>query len=98
MRSCRFKGMTQEFVEKLIRHDFDLIKAMQKLQREVDKFGVRPPKPKHLPVSLLQKHVIDIVNMFKEREVICNIEAVDLSRTYEKIKEELREPVDIKLK
>jgi hypothetical protein len=93
IRVCRFKGMTQGFVEKLIRHDFELIEGLRKLNRELEWLQKKAAKSEDpLPVERVHEHLISIVNRFKEREAVCNIREVSLSRTYKKIQEEIREP------
>jgi hypothetical protein len=40
-----------------------------------------------------EKQTDELVRLFKEREAICNIKAVDLEKTYEKIREEIRKKI-----
>ncbi len=94
VRYCKFEGLTQEFLEKLIRHDFELITGLQKLNSDMDKLhkqAVKPKKP--LSTESLQRQINDLVAVFKEREVICNIKEVSLSRTYKRAQEDIRKNV-----
>lgn len=99
------KGTAQEWMERLVKHDYRLIKNMRVLNeelREVHSVFLRvielyPKKtnPENLKkvkemINLLDKVVDNIVLTFKEREVIINLKPMSLEKTYQRMQDYYR--------
>lgn len=97
--------ITAEWVERLIRYDFEMISHMNKLNMELEamyKLFMRviktyPDKtdPNHLKgikelIKLIEKLVDHIVITFKEREVISNLKPIDLEKTFQQMQDYYR--------
>jgi hypothetical protein len=99
------RDLTQEWVERLVRHDYHLIQQLDRLNRELDDLNrlflriVRlypnETNPEHLEkirmlLKLLEDAVDHLVLTFKEREVICNLKPISLERTYQQMQDYYR--------
>ncbi len=84
---------TEKWLERIVDHDYSLILGLLKFGRELDdaveamKEGNQDMQDR---VDALNKDLDDLVNSFKERDIICNIRDITLERTFQKIRAEMR--------
>ena len=83
--------------EKLNKMLDELLKQALKLEKvKVDHMILKDPKfweKMEKKTKDAEKQADELVRLFKEREAICNIKAVDLEKTYEKIREDIRKKI-----
>lgn len=97
--------ITAEWVERMVRYDFELISHMNKLNTELEEayklfmkvVKTYPDKtdPNHIEgirelTRLIEKLVDHIVITFKEREVISNLQPIDLEKTFQQMQDYYR--------
>lgn len=94
-RYCQFKNLTQVFVEKLIKHDHDIVHALDKLVSDLDIVHQKIIKDQPVSINIpeLRKDIARIAILFMEREVVCNMSQVSLEKTYERLQDEIREKI-----
>jgi len=83
---------TEKWLERVIDHDYALILGLLKLTRELEDTvhsmtGGNQDMQAH--IDEIKKLVNELVNSFKERDVICNIKDITLERTFQKIRTEI---------
>jgi hypothetical protein len=94
-------GLNQEFLEKLIRHDFELLTNLKKLNSMLDYFYKKiletdleaERKMFEKKSGEVKKLIVNLVRTFKAREAICNIREISLEKTFERIKKDLEEKI-----
>jgi len=99
------RDLSQKWMDKLVVHDYNLVKQMQKLNIELEdmykvfmkvvKLYPKKTDPKQLEkvrkmIKLLEKVIDQIVLTFKEREVICNLRPLSLEKTYQQMQDYYR--------
>jgi hypothetical protein len=96
------KDISDEWMERLIKHDHELIGHTHKLNQELEgiyqlvmdviKLYPERTNPEELEqvrkmIKVLEKDIDNIVLIFKEREAICNIKPLALEKTYQQMQD-----------
>jgi len=106
IRHCHWRDIDVESLKKIVKQDLSLLKGVEQLNRNLEivysailtesKKG-KPAKEfwKKIKDSLvtIRKHLRELVILFKEREILCNLHPLTLERTFKKMQEEIREKV-----
>ncbi len=99
------KNFSQEWMRRLVKHDYNLVNNMDKLNNDlrdthslflkVIQLYPKKTDPNQLArirklIKLLEKAIDEIVLTFKEREVICNLKPMALEKTYSQMQDYYR--------
>jgi hypothetical protein len=83
---------TEKWLERVIDHDYDLVLGLLRFTRELEDtiHAMKEASDMQTHLDDLKNLLKNIVNNFKERDVICNIREISLERTFQSIQQEMR--------
>lgn len=105
VRHCVWKDVPPDFLQKIIRQDHSLLDGIDNLVKNLEScrksiissIGKKPGKDfwEKIQKSLLKSksQARDLAIQFKEREAMCNIRAIALEKTFQKMREEIRRSI-----
>jgi hypothetical protein len=110
VRHCEWKGLNVKWTVNLVKHDYDIVTGLERLNGKLgsvyDKMladkallsddelaEARLWKAMKKEIPAIEELVDSLVELFKEREGICNLRPAALEKTYKSIQERIERQI-----